>query len=161
MDKLSIREELEQVYQENRALIAGLCEEDMRLPTPNPRWNVRQLAAHIAEDPAGALFVGRLLAKGKNAKAPGLLIDLANWWGLRKYKQANAAALLSVLDRRQQELLGWFDSVPEAALADGGEVSQVGAVTLGEFLTRNGAHSREHVADIRAALAVGRAPAAP
>jgi hypothetical protein len=160
MDKLSIRAELEQIYQESRTRIAGLGDDDMRRPTPNPRWQVRQLAAHIAEDPAGTLFVGKLLAKGKNAKAPDFVINLANWWGLRKHRRATAAELLSVLDRRQRELLEWLDSVPEAALDSGGEVSQVGAVTLGEFLTRNGAHSREHAADIRAALVAGRAPAA-
>lgn len=153
MEKQSIRAALEQVYQENRALIAGLTEADMERPTPNPKWKVRQLAAHIAEDPAGALYVGKLLARGKNAKAPDFIVNLFNWWGLRKYKKVSAADLVAVLDRRQQDLLTWFDSVPEAALGNGGEVSQVGTVTVGEFLTRNGEHSREHAADIRSALA--------
>jgi hypothetical protein len=157
MDKQGIRAVLEQCYQENRALIAGLSEADMERPTPNPKWNVRTLAAHIAEDPAGAVYVGKLLAQGKNAKAPDLVVNVFNWWGLRKYKRAGAADLVAVLDRRQQELLTWLDSAPEQALQNGGQVSQVGTVTLGEFLTRNGEHSREHAADIRSALASGAA----
>jgi hypothetical protein len=152
MDKQSIRAALEQVYQESRALIAGLSAGEMERPTPNPKWNVRKLAAHIAEDPAGALYVGKLLARGKNARAPDFVVNLFNWWGLRKYKNAAPSDLVAVLDRRQQELLTWFDAVPEAALSNGGEVSQVGKVTLGDFLTRNCEHSREHAADIRSAL---------
>jgi hypothetical protein len=152
MEKQSIRAALEQCYQENRALIAGLSDADMERPTPNPKWNVRTLAAHIAEDPAGAVYVGKLLARGKNAKAPDFIVNLFNWWGLRRFKSATASELVTVLDRRQQELLAWFDSVPEQALQNGGEVSQVGKVTLGQFLTQNGEHSREHGADIRSAL---------
>ena len=152
MEKQTLRAVLEQVYGENRALIAGLTDAEMERPTPNPRWNVRKLAAHIAEDPAGAVYVGKLLARGKNAKAPDFVVNLANWWSLRKYKKSTASELVSVLDRRQQELLTWFDRVPETALENGGEVSQVGKVTLAEFLTGNGEHSREHAADIRSAL---------
>jgi hypothetical protein len=153
MEKQHIRAALDQVYQENRALIAGLTDADMDRPTPNPKWNIRKLAAHIAEDPAGAVYVGKLLARGKNARAPDLVVNVANWWGLRKYRNASASDLVAVLDSRQQELLAWFDSVPEEALSNGGKVSQVGEVTLGEFLTRNGEHSREHATDIRSALA--------
>jgi hypothetical protein len=152
MDKQSIRAALEQVYQENRALIAGLTDADLGRPTPNPRWKVRMLAAHIAEDPAGAVYVGRLLARGKNAKAPDFVVNIANWWSLRKHKRAATTQLVDLLDRRQQELLTWFDALPEESLGQGGEVSQVGKVTLGEFLIQNGEHSREHGADIRSAL---------
>lgn len=167
MDIAAIRTSLEEVYRENRALIAGLTEADMDRPTPNPRWKVRQLAAHIAEDDAGALYVGKLLARGKNAKAPDFLINLTNWWGLRKYRRARPADLLPVLDDRHQKLLTWLDSVAPEDLQRGGEISQMGTMSLGEFLVKNGAHSREHAADIRAALggamqpggAAGQAPA--
>jgi hypothetical protein len=152
MEKQHIRAALGEVYQENRTLIAGLTDGDMDRPTPNPKWNIRKLAAHIAEDPAGAVYVGKLLARGKNARAPDLVVNIANWWGLRKYRNASASDLVAVLDRRQQELLAWFDSVPEGALSNGGKVSQLGEVTLAEFLTGNGEHSREHAADIRSSL---------
>jgi hypothetical protein len=153
MDKQGIRALLEQTYQENRALITGLTEADMDRPTPNPKWNVRKLAAHIAEDPAGAVYVGKILARGKNARAPDFVVNLFNWWSLRKYKGASASDLVTALDRRQQELLSWLDSLPEETLSNGGLVSGQGKVTLGEFLAQNGAHSRDHAADVRTALA--------
>jgi hypothetical protein len=152
MDRAQIRAALDQVYQENRALISRLSAADLERPTANPKWNVRTLAAHIAEDPAGAVYAGKLLGKGKNARAPAVVVNLANWWSLRRHRRASAADLVDVLDRRQRELLAWFDGLPESALANGGEVSQIGRVTLGEFLIRNGEHSHEHAADIRSAL---------
>src|SRR5947207_393804 len=94
MDVNTIRSGLDATYRENRALIAGLGDADMERPTPNPKWKVRQLAAHIAEDDGGALYVGKLLARGKNAKAPAVVINLANWWSLRKYRKARVADLL-------------------------------------------------------------------
>jgi len=151
-DIASIRDALEATYRENRALIAALDDADLERRTPNPKWRVRQLAAHIAEDDAGTVYVGRLLAKGKNAKAPDVLINLVNWWGLRKYQKARAAELVAVMDAKHGELLAWLKTLTPAELARGGAVSQVGQVTLGEFLARSPAHSREHGADIRAAL---------
>jgi hypothetical protein len=160
MEIETIRTALEQTYQDNRALIAGLSDTDMDRSTPNPKWKVRQLAAHIAGDDAGALYVAKILAKGKNAKAPDFVINLANWWGLRKYKKATASDLLPVMDEKHRQLMAWLDTVPAEALDKGGEVSQVGRVTLGEFLVKNGDHSREHGADIRTAL-TGQSSTAP
>jgi hypothetical protein len=153
IDLPTIRAALEEAYRENRALIAGLSDADLERPTPNPRWKVGQLVAHIAEDDAGTLYIGKLLAKGKNAKAPGFVVDLANWWGLRKHKRARAADLVAVLDRRHGELLAWLQTLTPEHLGRGGEVSGIGRVTLAEFLVGNRAHSREHGVEIRAALA--------
>ena len=157
MEIEAIRGALDETYQENRALIAGLSDADMDRPTPNPRWKVRQLAAHIAEDDGGAVYVGKLLAKGKNAKAPGFVVNLANWWSLRKYRKARASDLLPVIDTKHRELLRWLDTLPSEALVRGGEISQMGRMTLGEFLVKNREHSRAHGADIRAALGKGSA----
>ncbi len=157
MDATAIRRALEDTYRENRALIVGLSDADLERPTPNRKWHVRQLAAHIAEDDGGTLYVGKLLAKGKNAKAPAVVVNLLNWWGLRKYRKARAADLPPVMDAKHRELMTWLDTLTPQDLARGGEVSQVGRVTLGEFLVKNQAHSREHGDDIHAAL--GRTPA--
>ena len=157
-DPIAIRAALEETYRENRALIAGLSDPDLERPTSNPRWKVRQLAAHIAEDDGGTVYVGKLLAKGKNAKAPNFVVDLANWWSVRKHKWARAADLVAVLDAKHRELLAWLAALTPEALARGGEESQVGRVTLGEFLMKNRAHSQEHGDDIRAALGQPAAP---
>jgi hypothetical protein len=158
-DPATIREALEEAYRENRALLAGRADADLEQPTSTPNWRVRQLAAHIAEDGGGTVYVGNLLARGKNSKAPGFVVDLANWWSLRKYKGARAADLVAVLDRKHGELLAWLETLTPEHLARGGEVSQVGRVTLAEFLEENRAHSRPHGAEIRTALA--RAPVRP
>jgi hypothetical protein len=154
----SIRGALEETYRRNRELIAGLSDADLERPTANPGWRVRQLAAHIAEDDGGTLYVGKLLAQGKNAKAPDFLVNLANWWSLRKHRRARAADLLAVLDRKHQALLAWLDTLTPEDLARGGEISQLGRLTLGEFLIKNSEHSREHGDEVRAAL--GRQPVA-
>lgn len=156
VDVTTIRTALEETYRENRALIAGLSDADLGRPTPNPTWRVRQLAAHIAEDDGGTLYVGKQLAKGKNAKAPDVVVNLLNWWSLRKYKKARSADLVAVIDAKHRDLLAWFDSLTPEQLACGGEVSQVGRVTLAEFLLKNRAHSEAHRADIRSALGPSR-----
>ncbi len=155
-DIATIRAALDETYRENRALIAGLSDADLERPTPNPKWKVRQLAAHIAEDDGGTVYVGKLLAKGKNAKAPDVLINLFNWWGLRKYKQARATDLVAVMDAKHRELLAWVGTLTPEQLARGGAVSRMGRLTLAEFLGRNQAHGQEHGADLRAALARSR-----
>jgi len=149
---MTIDQALAETYQANRALLSGLRETDLARPTTNPTWRVRQLAAHIAEDDGGSLYVGRLLARGRNAKAPEIMVNLANWWTLRKYKRARPADLVAVLDRKHQELMSWLATLPAEQLAQAGEVSGMGRLTLGEFLVRTGAHSREHAADLRAAI---------
>jgi hypothetical protein len=152
MDADTIRQSLEATYQENRALIAGLNDADLNRPSPNPHWKVRQLAAHVAEDDAGTLYVAKLLAQSKNAKAPDILVNVLNWWGLRKYKRAGVAELLPVMDRGHTELITWLDALPPEALERGGEISGMGRLTLAEFLVQNCEHSRAHAADIRTAL---------
>ncbi|MFN8559154.1 MAG: DinB family protein [Dehalococcoidia bacterium] len=152
MDPAAVRRALEQAYQENRALIAGLDDASLALPTPNPKWRVRQLAAHIAEDDGGVLFIARQLAKGKNAKAPGFVVDLLNWWTLRRYKRARAADLLPVMDTKHKELMDWTATLPEEMWSNGGEISGLGRHTVGSFLQASGEHSRVHGDDIRAAL---------
>jgi hypothetical protein len=150
--KSSLRDTLEETYRENRALIAGLSDADLMRPAANPKWRVRQLAAHIAEDDGGTLYVGRLLARGKNARAPAFVVNLANWWGLRKHRDARAGSLTRVMDGRHQELMAWFDTLTPEQLASGGVVSGMGRLTLAEFLGASGAHSREHGKEIRDAL---------
>src|SRR5690348_9917256 len=103
MDTATLRTTLDAAYQENRKLLAGLSETDMDRRTSNPRWRVRQLAAHIALDERGMVAVGKLLARGKNAKAPGFVIDLMNWWSLRKQRTAGPAGLLAVMDGGHQQ----------------------------------------------------------
>jgi hypothetical protein len=152
MDTATLRHALEETHQESRALIAGLSDADLDRPTANPKWRVRQLAAHIAEDDGGTVYVGKLLARGKDAKAPDFVINLANWWGLRKYRRATVAGLLKVKDERHGRLLTWFDTLTPAQLSNRGEISQMGTMTLAEFLTANSAHSRDHGDEIRAAL---------
>lgn len=151
-----LRKALDATYQENRALIAGLSDADLVRRTPNPKWRVRQLAAHIAEDDGGTVYVGKLLARGKNAKAPDFVVNLANWWGLRKHRKARAADLLPVMDQKHRDLLAWLETLTPEQLQRGGEISQMGRMTLAEFLDRNQQHSREHGNEIRTAL--GRGP---
>jgi len=148
-----LRDALQQIFDENRTLIADLSPSDMARPTANPRWKVRQLAAHIAEDDGGTLYVAKILAKGKNAKAPTFVVNLANWWSLRKYSKAQPADLLAVMDKKHHELAQWLDALPEEALQRGGEVSGMGHVTTSGFLIENCKHSQEHAAELRAALA--------
>ena len=153
MDTTVICAALEAMYQDNRKLIAGLSATDMQRPTPNPKWNVRQLAAHIAEDAGAMLSVGRLLARGKSAKAPDFVVNLANWWTLRKYGKARPTDLLLVMDANHQQALAWVRGLPSGALSHSGEVSQMGQLTLAEFLVKYPEHSRAHASAIHAALA--------
>lgn len=152
MDITSIRQALETTYQGNRELIGGLRDADLDRHTSNPRWRVRQLAAHIAGDDAGTLYVGKLLARGKNAKAPDFVVNLANWWWLRKYRRARPADLLTLMDAKHREFLAWLDTVTPEQLEGGGEISKMGRLTLAEFLVQNQQHSREHGDDIRDAI---------
>jgi len=152
MDTTTVRQSLEETYRSNRALIAGLAAADLDRRTPNPKWSVRQVAAHIAEDDGAILYVGKQLAKGKNAKAPGVVVNLMNWWTLRKHRRATAPDLLAVLDARHRALLAWLDELPPEAGQRDGEVSGMGRLSLADFLARSGAHSREHAAEIGAAL---------
>lgn len=156
-----LRRALEATYQENRALIAGLSDADLERRTPNPKWRVRQLAAHIAQDDAATVYVGTLLAKGKNARAPDFVVNLANWWGLRRYRKARVGDLLPEMDRKHRDLLAWLDTLTPEQLQRGGEISQMGRMTLAEFLSRNRQHSREHGNEIRAALGQPRREIAP
>jgi hypothetical protein len=57
-----------------------------------------------------------------------------------------------VLDRKHQALMSRLVTQSAEQLAHGGEVSGIGRLTLAEFLVQNGAHSREHGADLRRAL---------
>ncbi len=153
MDRDAIRQSLEETYRGNRTLLAGLQDSDLERTTSNPKWRVRQLAGHVAEDDGGALYIGKLLARGKNARAPDFVANLLNWWSVRKYRKAHGADLAPVLDRKHRELMSWFDGLSPEALDQSGTVSQMGHLTLSDFLVRNCAHSREHAVEIQAALA--------
>lgn len=151
-DRGTIRAALENAYHQNCELLATLGDSDLARPTANPGWRVRQLAAHIAEDEGGVLFIGKRLARGKNVKAPAFLVDLLNWWTLRKHRRARPADLLSLIETRHRELMHWLDDLPAESMTRGAEVSQLGWLTVADFLVQSQAHSQQHAADLRAAL---------
>lgn len=144
---------VELAYQEKRSLIAGLSEADLARRTTNPQWGVRQIAAHLAQEDDATIFIGKRLAIGKNATPPAIVVNLANWWTMRRTAHSSAAELVTLLERKHVALNAWLQTLPAEALDRGGVVVGAGRMTLRELLLHGGDHVREHAAEISAALA--------
>ncbi len=105
MELNAIRTALEESYQQKLALVGSLSESDLGRRTANPKWTVRHLAAHIAEDDGATLNIGKLLARGKNATAPDFVVNIMNWWAIRRHRRSRPAELTAVLDEKHRPLM--------------------------------------------------------
>ena len=139
-------------------LIDGLREADLDRKT-DLGWPVRALAGHIAQAPAGDKYVARRLSGGKNATLPGFLaftIDVANWYGARKFRRAALSELRSELDRQYTDLVTYIESLNTYQLDQGGTVMGLGRLTTFEYLHQSPSHVLEHASSIQHAIgAVG------
>lgn len=143
---------------EMRQLIGALSDADLDRRT-EIGWNVRAVTGHIAQAPAGDLYVVRRLAAGKNATLPGVLtftIDLANWLAARKFRKATQPELLDELDRQHARLVTYVESLSADQLDRSGTVMGLGSLTTFEYLQQSPSHSQEHASSIRRPVQDGR-----
>lgn len=141
-------------HQEMRRLIGALSDADLEKRT-DIGWNVRAVAGHIAQTPAGDVYVARRLSTGKSATLPGFLaftIDVANWFAARKFRRATQPELLAELDRQHAGLMTCVESLSAYQLDRSGAVMGVGTLTTFEYLRQSPAHAHEHAASIRRAV---------
>jgi hypothetical protein len=156
-DRLAeLREIVTRDYEEARALIARLGADTLARTTSNG-WTVGQLAGHIATSPKGDVFVLDRLSKGKSASVPGplkFMIDLMNWWNVRKYKGMPKDDLLKVAEDCHNERFARLNMLSEDDLDRGGEVLSLGKLTAYEYMKRSGEHPREHAAEIKKTVGI-------
>jgi hypothetical protein len=156
-DRLAeLREIVTRDYEEARALIVRLGADTLARRTSNG-WTVGQLAGHIATSPKGDLFVLGRLTSGKNASVPGALrfiIDVMNWWDVRKFKGMPKESLLQVAEDCHNERFARLNALSDQDLDRGGDVLSMGKLTAYEYMKRSGEHPREHAAEIKKTLGI-------
>ena len=150
-----LREVLDANHAEMRSLIESLAPEQLRRKT-EAGWTVGQMAGHIAASASGDIYVAKRLAQGKAAELPGFLsfiINIANWWGVRKFKTASTADIVAACDEGHQALTGFVSGLTEEQLDRAAAVMTIGRISTFDYLKRSPAHTQEHAALIRRALA--------
>jgi len=112
-------------------LLRSLAPRDWERPTVSPKWNVKDVAAHLLDTPLRGISIGR---DGYSAENPSMnssadlaaFVNRLNHEGVRVYRRLSPAVLIAlnrVTDEALQEALidGWLSHAP-AALA--GEFQQ-------------------------------------
>ncbi len=116
---------------------------------------MRSVGGHIAQAPGGDVYVAKRLAKGSNATLPGFLafvLDLSNWWGVRKFAKATRADLLAAWENGHNDLFSFATTLSDDELDRGGTVMSLGKQTAYSFLKQSPSHSQEHAEAIRAVI---------
>ena len=99
-------------------------------------------------------YVARRLSSGKNATLPGSVaftIDVANWYGARKFRRAATSELRSELDRQYTDLVTYIESLSTYQLDQNGIVMGLGLTTF-EYLHQSPSHVLEHASSIPRAI---------
>lgn len=146
-----LRDVITRNYEDIRTLFGRMSEADMSKKT-DTGWPVRALAGHIAESPGSDTYVAKRLSAGKNATLPGFLsfvIDLGNWWSIRKYGKATKADLLGAWENAQNQFFAYVTELTDEQLDRAGTVMGLGQRTAYEYLKGSPSHSQEHAESIR------------
>lgn len=155
MDRLSaVRDILTAHYEDMRALIGGLSETDLGRKTDNG-WSVRLVAGHIAASPGGDIYVLKRLTEGKNATLPkplAFVVNLMNWQGVRKFRKATTADLLTELETQHNAFFAYVTALSEEQLDRRGTVFGLGELSAIDYLKQTPSHGREHGESIRKAV---------
>jgi hypothetical protein len=127
--------------------------------TDYPGWTARNLAAHIAASDDIVAMCARALSRGKNLLPIPMPGFLGQWLGnrtngatIRKYKNADVAALVAVLDAAHAKASSALDQVGPNGWDRPGNVPGLGRYTLVGFLEQMVGHANEHSAELRRAV---------
>jgi len=156
-----LRDSVTRDYREMRELLSQLTPEMMRLRATDG-WTVAQLAGHIAVSPRGLMFVLNRLRKGRNVRVPkplAFVVNIRNWWMVRKFSNPTRDELLAALDDAHEALLAYISGLGEEELDRGGQFLDDGYQTVYENVMRSTDHSHEHAAVLRDAIGVRATPA--
>jgi hypothetical protein len=149
----------EQSVAEARRTLTGLDASQLARPTPNPGWDVRALAAHIATADDFVPFCAKKLAAGKNVlpiPIPAFIEDfigrIGNKSTVKRHRVADAAALVAALDASHAKAKVAIEAIPEAGWTRPGKVPGAGRQTLATFIQAQASHANEHLEVLRQAL---------
>jgi hypothetical protein len=157
-----LKEAVRQDYREMRALFEQLTQEMMQRPATDG-WTVGQLAGHIAVSPRGQMFLVGRLRRGRNATVPkalAFIVNVRNWWMVRKFAKPTREQLIATLDAAHGDLLAYIDGISDEELDKGGTVFNSGYQTVYESVIGGANHSREHAAVLRSAAGIESASVA-
>jgi hypothetical protein len=158
-----MRDAVTRDYQEMRTLFERLTPEMMGVRATDG-WTVGQLAGHIAVSPRGLIFVLGRLRKGRNVRVPKALafvVNVRNWWMVRKFANPTREELITALDDAQAALLAYIEGLSDEEIDRGGQFLDDGYQTVYDNVMRSGEHSREHAEALRAAAGLMAAHAEP
>ena len=145
---------LEQSNADFRALLEQLTDDDLKRRTATG-WTVAQTAGHVTDLPFG-FYVAKRLARGVSSTTPRLLthlIDVSNWWNVRKFRTWSKANLLNAWADANVRLVRFVGELPEEALDKGGEVDGYeGRLTTYQFIAQVPDHIAKHAPAIRQAI---------
>jgi len=158
-----LRDSVGRDYREMRELLSQLTPEMMPLPATDG-WTVGQLAGHIAVSPRGLMFVLNRLRKGRNVQVPKALafvVNIRNWWMVRRFSNPTREELLAALDESHAALVEYIGTLSDAELDRGGQFLDDGYQTVYENVVRSTEHSHEHAAVLREATGLSATAASP
>lgn len=150
-DKQTVLKEYRAAYEEFRASIDGLSEEQMTRPFMDT-WSVREVIGHIGGWHDQMTTGYERMAAGQRPTPEGVDWSDVQGWNDRFAQEVaagGAATLVADLDAKVNRFVAALSALPDDRFGDGKTVNRMAAGAGYE-------HFREHAEEIRAARAAGR-----
>ena len=129
------------------AALQGVCEDESKFVPAPGKWTIRQIARHLADtELVAGMRLRQMIAEDRPLMA---VFDQDLWAEHLRYHECDvfdSAAKFRVL---RADMTAILESLPAAAFGRIGLHPERGAATLGEWVTRFGAHAEKHAGQIR------------
>jgi hypothetical protein len=148
-----LRYKIEEVRREVINIFNSLTEEQLKIPTSNEGWTVYDLCCHIAGAGSGMEAIAQRILKGESSMVEGFDINRYNSGNIRRRQGKAIAELIEELNQSRARMNVILTEISEEQLDLPGEHPTVGKVTLYGLFVVIYRHERQHIQEIREAVA--------
>jgi hypothetical protein len=147
---------LDETRQELLTVLQSLTPEQMELPTRNPGWNVQQIAIHVSQAEGSMEPIAlRILEQDPKQREIAQNVDLARYNAsmIKRRLDKTIPELIEELNTSRAHMLAILENASEAELDLPGYHPAAGEIILYGLFVIIYRHEREHIEDIKLALA--------
>jgi hypothetical protein len=128
-------------------VLRGVSESESKFVPAPGKWNIRQIARHLADtEIVAAMRLRQMIAEDRPLMA---MFDQDLWADRLGYTECDAFDSASKFRALRADMSAILDSLPPEALARVGLHPERGAATLAEWVKRFGIHVETHAGQIR------------
>ncbi|MDP2726594.1 MAG: DinB family protein [Dehalococcoidia bacterium] len=152
MNRSALISSLKEARQELVDLSKSLSPDELKLPTRNEGWSVKDTLAHVASSEAGLVAAAVRIIDGQVSAKPGFDLHAFNQRQVEKRRESSMEELLAELEASRAEAFRTLERLTDEQLCAKGCLSSGTPTDVLGVFKRICAHEQSHCQDIRSAI---------